>query len=113
MESKRSKIRDLKIEHKISLFKSLEPENLRISYSLNTLEYADEPPYHWYRQQLGQITQRKSVQSDDPYDWEPKGPYHEQLKKVCPQPFEKQMKSTRKVIKERTSGEESTIELVY
>lgn len=107
-ETDRRKIRQIKLSAKAQLIQGMEPEIERIYSSFQSLKYADEPPYHWYRQKMNEITQRKQYLPNDPFDWEEKGAYFEHLKKVCPQPYDKQMQSKQKVIQEKTEGEETT-----
>lgn len=100
MESEKEKILPIKVEHSYTkLYVGLENENQRIAYSLLSLKYADKPQYDWYRQQIRNMMDRKSIRMEDPYDWEPTGAYHEQLKTICPVPTEHLM--NKKVIKDQ------------
>lgn len=104
-ETDKKKVRQMKGTLKKELLRGLEPEFEKIYTNLESLKYADKPPYEFYRKKLNDITQRKHYSLNDPFDWEEKGAYYEQLKKVCPQPYENQMQAEGKIVIEKNEGD--------
>lgn len=99
-ETDRKKIRNERNVEK-RLASRLEQEFERIYSSLESIKYINEPPYRWYRQKLNEMMHRKQYSLNDPFDCEEKGAYHEQLIKICSQPYEKQMRAKEKVVIEK------------
>lgn len=69
-ESERKKVGEMKENAKDVLLQDTQPEFSLTYESLTQLTYTDEPHYHWYKQLLNDILQRKSFAIDEPFDWE-------------------------------------------